>query len=306
MPNFRPSQSTVKRNTPTEWLLVQQRSGIFDDMCNEFVDRIRRLPSEPIPGSVLVQDAEADDVGLALAMCAHDHYLFALDNALGASRCVKDPALSHAAYSCARTVLEACSTLHWLLEPGDAAETKARFAQLMQLYGRDIWSNRNSELLVGKKTGTIEHDIKLSSEQKIRGSIAIACELGIEHKRKNQDVRPTFAPEYNATERADNFVKGGDSEYRLYSEVVHGNSRVLEKTWMAAPNVLNPSDIEYRPERGLRLIENLATWIARATHEFYAYCGHDLDDLNKRLQVYLTHLRVHKSRRAWATETKPS
>lgn len=306
MPTFRPSHTSDKQSTPTEWLLVQRRSDIFDEMCNEFIDKVLPLPTELIPGSVLMQDAEAYEIGITLPMCAHDHYLFALDNALGASRCVKDPTLSHAAYSCARTVLEACSALHWLLEPGDTAETKARFAQLMQLYGRDIWSNRNSELRVGKKTGTTEDDIKLSSEQKIQGSIAIACELGIEHKRKNQEVSPTFAPEYNATERAGNFVKGGDSEYRLYSEVVHGNSRVLEKTWMATPNVLNPSDIEYRPERGLHLIENLATWIARATHEFYAYCGHDLDDLNKRLQVYLTHLRVHKSRRTWATETKPS
>ena len=46
MPTFSPSQTSDKQRTATEWLLVQRRSDIFDEMCNEFVDQIRRLPSD--------------------------------------------------------------------------------------------------------------------------------------------------------------------------------------------------------------------------------------------------------------------
>lgn len=297
MPLFIPSRSIDEPCVPPEWLKVQRRSDIFDEMCFDLIEDVYRRRFEPLLESARARDEAVDEVGLAFALCAHDHVLFAIDQSLGASRCIKGPTLVHATYSCARSALEACSTLHWLLEPGETTGTKGRFAKLLEWYKRD---NENER----KRTG--ESRDSDSFAKKIKGAIDIANELGIEHEPKKRKQGPVFATEYNATERAGNFVESGDSEYRLYSGVLHCDTLALSTTWMANTHISNPGETEYAPDRALGMITNLIVWVARATHEFYAYCGHDLDDLNKRLQVYLTHLRVHKSRRTWATETKPS
>lgn len=307
MPTFRSSQTIDKQSTPTEWLLVQRRLDIFDEMCNEFIDEALRIPTELIPGSALVQAIEADEeAGLTVAMCAHDHFLFALDQALGASRCLKDPTLIHAPYSSARTVLETCSMLLWLLEPGENTGTEGRFARIMELYSRDVWNERKWELQVGNKLGRDEDKIKESFEKKARGAIAIADLLDIRHKRKDKEQRPIFAMLPDATPRVSRYIKDADLDYRLYSRVIHWETPAAAQTWMMRPNLANPCESEYNPEMAFRLITNLATWIARATHEFYAYCGHDLDELDQHLRVYFTHLRIHKSRWTWATESKVS
>ena len=306
MPTFRSSQTNDTRSVPTEWLRVQRRSDIFDEMCNEFIDKILRLPTEPIPGSLLVQDAVADDVGLALVMCTHDHFLCVLDHALGASRCVKVPALIHAPYSSARTVLETCSMLHWLLEPAEITGTEGRFARILELNSRDLWNERKWELQVGEKSGRNEENIKDSFEKKVERLTAIADYLSIPYKRTSEAHRPIFATLLDATPRVGKYVKDADLEYRLYSRVIHCETPALAQTWMVRPNLARPGELEYNPEMALRLLANLATWVARATHEFYAYCGHDLDELDQRLRVYFTRLRIHKSRWTWSTETKPS
>ena len=300
MPTFRPSHTSDKQSTPTEWLRVQRRSDIFDEMCNEFIDKVLRLPTEPIPGSLLVQDAEANDVGLALVMCTHDHFLFALDHALGASRCVKDPALIHAPYSSARTVLETCSMLHWLLEPAKSRGAEGRFARILELYSRDMWNERKWELQVGEKLGRDEDEIKESFEKKAKWAIKIARKLDIEREHKDQEQRPIFATLLDATSRAGKYIKDADLEYRLYSRVIHCETPALAQTWMMRPDLANPSELVYDPEMALGLITNLATWIARASHEYYAYCGHDLDELDQRLRVCFTRLCIHKSRWTWA------
>lgn len=306
MPTFRQTRPTENHSIPTEWLVVRRASDIFDEMCYDFIDEISRIPGERLPGSARLRDAQVDDIGVRFALCVRDHILFALDLALGASRCVKDPTLNHAAYSCARSVLEACSTLHWLLDPEDGSGSKGRFAELMQLYGRDVWNERDSDSLASQRSKRTEDEIKRLSEMRFQGAIAIADELGLDHKRKSQEVRPTFASEHNATIRAGNFIEGGDSEYRLYSRVVHCDTRAWQETWMAKPNIPNSDEVKYAPERALRLITNLATWFARATHEVYLYFGFDLVDLDTRLRVYFTRLRIHKSRWTWATPTNQS
>lgn len=300
MPLFIPSRSIDEPGVPPAWREVQRASKIFDDMCNEFIDKVLRLPTEPIPGSLLVQDAEANDVGLALVMCTHDHFLFALDHALGASRCVKDPALKHAPYSSARTVLETCSMLHWLLEPAESRGAEGRFARLLELNSRDLWNERKWELQVGEKVGRDEENIKDSFEKKIEQLTDNADDLSIPYKRTSEEQRPIFATLLDATPRVGKYIKDADLEYRLYSRVIHYETPALAQTWMVRPNLARPGELAYNPEMAFRLIANLATWIARATHAFYAYCGHDLDELDRRLRVCFTRLCIHKSRWTWA------
>lgn len=306
MPLFIPSRSIDEPGVTPEWLEVQRASKIFDDMCNEFIDKIRPLPTALIPGSVLMQDAEEDDVGLALAMCTYDHYLFVLDHALGASRCVKDPTLIHTPYSCARTVLETCSMLHWLLEPAETTGTDGRFARILELNSRDLWNERKWELQVGEKLGRDEEKIKASFEKKIERLTNIADDLSIPYKPTSKEQRPIFATLLDATPRVGKYIKDADLEYRLYSRVIHCETPALAQTWMVRPNLAHPGELAYNSEMAFRLITNLATWIARASHEYYAYCGHDLNELGQCLRVYFTRLRIHKSRWTWAAPTDAS
>ena len=158
MPLFIPSRSIDEPDVPPAWREVQLASKIFDKMCKAFINEVRRLPPEPVPGSVRAQDAAVDELVVRLVKYARDHFLFALDHALGMSKCLKYPPTSHAAYACARTMIETCSTLHWLLETGENTGTKDRFARVLELYSRDVWNERKFDLHVPASTGKPERD----------------------------------------------------------------------------------------------------------------------------------------------------
>lgn len=296
MPKITPSQPTHADEIPQAWVKVQESSLVFDQMCNEFIDEVIQRPIEPLPGSIQSSDASVDEIVVQLAQCARAHFVFALDNALGASKCVKHPPTSHAAYACARTVIETFSKLHWIIESGDEVCTKDRFARLLELYSHDVWNERKWELRIKEMLGKDEEEIKDSYEQRAEGAIAIADHLGIRHKRKDSNNRPIFAVLLDATDLVGRCIEGADLDYRLYSRVMHGETLAVEETWMVQPNVLNPREVIYAPDLALRLIASLATWVARATHALYSYEGHDLGKMDARIQGYLTRLRVDEER----------
>lgn len=294
MPKITPSQPTHADEIPQAWVKVQESSLIFDAMCNEFTNEVNRLPMEPRPDSIQARDAAVDELVVQLTQCARAHFVFALDHALGASKCVKQPPTSHAAYACARTMIETFSTLHWLIEAGDDIGTKDRFARLLELYSRDLWNERQLALRINAKLCRDEEEIKESFEQFAKRAIAITDHLDIRHKRKDTNNRLIFAKFEDATARVGRCVEDADLDYRVYSRVMHCETHVVGKIWMVQPNILNPSELVYNPELALRLITSLATWVARGTHALYFYEGHDLGEMDARIQGYLTRLRVNE------------
>ena len=77
---------------------------------------------------------------------------------------------------------------------------------------------------------------------------------------------------------------------------MHCENLAVAETCMVLPNIINPSELLYAPDRALRLITSLETWVARATHALYAYEGHDLVEMDARIQGYLSRLRVDEER----------
>ena len=296
MPLFIPSRSNDEPGVPPAWLEVQRASKIFDEMCKAFINEVRRLPFEPVPGSVRARDAAVDELAVQLVQCARDHFLFALDHALGTSKCLKYPPTSHAAYACARTMIETCSTLHWLLETGENTVTKDRFARVLELYSRDVWNERKFDLHVLESTGKTEKEIRDSSEQRVEGAIAIADLLSISHKRKDRENRPIFATLMDATARVGTYVEDADLDYRLYSRIMHCETPAVAETWLVHPDPFNPGELLYNPELALRLVKSLSTWVARAGRALYSYCGHDLNEMDRRIQSYTSRLRIDEHR----------
>lgn len=296
MPLFIPSRSNDEPGVPPAWLEVQRASKIFDEMCKAFINEVRSLPFEPVPGSIRARDATVDDLAVQLVQCARDHFLFALDHALGMSKCLKYPPTSHAAYACARTMIETCSTLHWLLGTGENTVTKDRFARVLELYSRDVWNERKFDLHVPESTGKTEKEIRDSSEQHVEGAIAIADLLGIPHQRKGSEHRPIFATLEDATTRVGRCFEDADLDYRLYSRIMHCETPAVAETWLVEPNIFDPSELLYNPELALRLFTSLSTWVAHAGRALYSYCGHDLEEMDRRIQGYVSRLRINKPR----------
>lgn len=299
MPLFIPSRSIDEPGVPPEWLKVQRASKIFDDMCNEFIDEVPQLTRAPIPGSVREQDSKVDGLANQLAECAQNLFLFALDNALGASRCVKYPTLSHAAYACARATVETCSTLHWLLESGQKTGTKERFARLLELNIFHLMSKRTWDLSACEFLGKNENDVKQSFERWIENVIAVADHLDISYERPNQNKPPKFDNLPNANTRARRCIEDGDLDYRSYSRIMHCDPFAIAVSWMVQPNVSGPGGPIYAAQLPVRMIRNLATWIARVTHSLYSYWGIDLDKLDRCLLVYFTRLGIPESGWTW-------
>lgn len=295
-----PSRSVDEPGVPPEWLEVQRASKIFDDMCNEIIDEVRRLTRKPIPGSVREQDANVDlKVADLLAQCAQDRLLFTLDNALGASKCVKHPTLSHAAYACARATVETASTLFWLFDEAENPGTEARFARVLELYCQHAWSKRTWDMSVLEILGKNENDVKHSFEQRIESVTNIAEDLGMPYKRTDQGRRPVFAKWQDATIRARRCIEDGDLDYRSYSRIMHCETFAVAVSWMVQPNVSGPGGPIYADQLALRMIRNLATWIARVTQTLYSYWGIDLDRLDRCLLVYFTRLGIPESGWTW-------
>ena len=296
MPKITPSQPTHADEIPPAWVKVQESSLIFDQMCNEFIDEVIHRPIEPLLGSIQTRDAAVDELVVQLAKCARVYFLFAVDHAIGVSKCVKYPPTSHAAYACARTMIEALGTLHWLIETGNDVGTQDRFARQLELYSHDVWNERNWALRIRERLGKDEEEIKDWFEQRAQGAIAIANHLGIQHKRKDAEHRPIFATFVNATDRVGRCMENADLDYRLYSRVMHCENLAVAENCLVQPNVLNPREVTYAPELALRLIGSLATWVARATHALYAYEGRNFSEMDTRIRGYLARLHVNEER----------
>ena len=241
MPKITPSQPTRTDEIPPAWVKVQESSLVFGRMCNEFIDEVIHRPTEPLLGSIQTRDAAVDELVVHLAQCARVHFQFALDHAIGVSKCVTYPPTSHAAYACARTVIETLSTLHWIIDTGDDVCTKVRFARLLELYSHEVWNERKWDLRIKEMLGKDEEEIKESHEQRVEVAIAIADHLGIQHKRKDAENRPIFATFLDATARVGRCMEDADLDYRLYSRVMHCENLAVAETCMVLPNILNPS-----------------------------------------------------------------
>lgn len=304
MPLYIPPQSIDDPSVPPEWVEVQRASKVLDEMCNEFIDEVRLLRKEPMPGSVREQDANLDrEMADLFAQCAQDRLLFSLDNALGASRCVKHPTLSHAAYACARATVDTSSALYWLLDDGENPGTKARFARALELYRRHVESKRIWDMSVRHFLNKNESDANRFYEQHIDSLIRNADYLGIpcewKDERHGRHRLPKFAKLPDATTRAARCIEHGDLDYRSYSRIIHCETFAVAVSWLVQPNIASLTEPVYADQLALLLVRNLAGWIAKVTYTLYSYWGLDLEELDRHLLVYFTRLRLGGSSLTW-------
>ena len=137
-----------------------------------------------------------------------------------------------------------------------------------------------------------QREIRDSSEQRAECAIAIADRLSISYKWKDRQNRPTFTTLMDATARVGKCVEDGDLDYRLYSRIVHCETPAVAENSLVHPNPINPGELLYNPELALRLVKSLSTWVAPAGRALYSYCGHDLNEMDRRIQSYLSRLRI--------------
>lgn len=235
-------------------------------------------------------------------------FLASTDHLDGLVRSLSGPMLSCTPYTCARGVLEACSTAIWLLDSHigyktrierslnlrlEAVRSQGRVrdkAERQHLDGRDEWFRQNP---------------RHRTQERIEHLRACAKQLRIHQKCKGSRFI-AFGPRMPTISDRIRMSLDAETDYSILSAVAHANAPVLSQLSgsiqpTARGLLLKPG---LSPDLAVWLICNVIQWHAKAAWAFLEVFGCPLQDVIELLDTTYDALGIKPELRFWTNEHK--
>ena len=208
-------------------------------------------------------------------------------------------------YTCARGVLEACSTAIWLMD--DRITYKKRIERSLNLRLDDVRSQGKFRDKVERQSQG-RRDEWLSQNPRQRAQERIdhfrACAKGAKVREKCKGGR--FIAFGSGMPRISDRIRmslDAEVDYSILSSVAHANTAVLPQL----SGSLRPTDKGLLLKPGLSplmaiwLIRNVVQWQSRAAWGCFRLFGRPLDGVTELLETTYERLGIEPERRFWTT-----
>ena len=306
-----------------DWEIIRKKAEVLDEMPERIGRKIisyNQIPSPDSKASQELKDCQNKELlegaynqGVLLLLVSSDHM-----SAL--RRTLKPTALSCAPWTCARVVLESCSTGIWLLDTGiDSKEriTRSLDLRLEEHYQQiNFCSNDQKQGAESFFSSQETDDVIKECKKNIENLKEKAEECGIaERESKKGKRKGEFRYFYFGSGRprisdriAFRFTEKNSKKhtkkntYALLSGVAHSNqwavgSLSMETTqqrdgFIGAVFKLNPDNAEH-------LIENTVEWFARTSRTYFSLFGWDLEELWSVLEDGYDQVGFNEESRFW-------
>lgn len=293
MPISAPYGLTYLQDVPPEWIAVQQAAATLNDMCLSIGNLVGASSDEPTPGSTYADDC---DVGGEIAKLMYgracDLFLFAIDHAKTVTTSLRFRANTFASFTCARAVLESCSTASWILDSEGEIDSDNRFRRFFDFRLSDPVSIRrqlNENSGIPTTLGILPEEAEELYQKTMKEVVAQANVLGIKPtKMQGKPKHPVFDvdPGRSKTTLADRYFEHGALRYQTYSAVAHGAPWATESHWLIKADVENPGSFLYQPKKAYHMIVSIMTWLQVASRRIFTYSGCNLFELDRNLKSY--------------------
>lgn len=281
-------------------------------VLNQFPGQIaafHRHDEEPRAGSPASREREqCPDLELLDSAYAQGRqlvFLASTDHLDGLIRSLTDPMLSCTPYTCARGVLEACSTAIWLMD--DRITDKERIERSLNLRLDGVLSQRRSRDKVergsqGKRDEWLRQNPRERAQERIAYFRACAKRAKVREKCKGSRFIAFGSGIPTITDRI-RFSLDAEVEYAILSSVTHANTAVLPQL----SGSLHPTDKGLllkpglAPQFAIWLICKVIQWQSRAAWGYFRLFGCPLDGVIELLETTYKRLRIKPDRRFWTT-----
>ena len=308
MPVPKPSELIIYRNVPAEWQAVELAAEVLNAASHLMAKEIGSKSIQPSPHSPYAEDYELHpDFARFPAARARDFFLYAVDHANAATKTIRYDAIrrenanSFAAWTCARAVLEFCSTASWLIDTDEGVTSEDRFRRFFNYILRgpaDILRQSRKkpseyESLLEMSLKEIEADYE-STVNKINDWSATLDIAAI--KLKGSPKRPEFSEDLKPSELADGYFESGAWHYRSYSAIAHGAYWATTRMWLTKQHPDNLYQALYHPKFALSVIIDVEGWLTQTARRIYAYHGWDtagIEDTSRQSLEQLEWYRQH-------------
>lgn len=236
-------------------------------------------------------------------------FLASTDHMDGLARSLTSPTLSCTPYTCARVVLEACSTAIWLMD--SRIHYRERIERSLNLRLDGVRSQGRFRDKVERQN--LEEDDEWLTQNPRQGT-----QKGIEHLRAC--AKRTRIPERRKGDRFIAFGSGipnisdrirmsldAEVDYSILSSVTHANTTALLQLSgnirRTGTEVLLEPGLD--PARAVWLVCNVVEWHARAAWACFRIFGRPLDDVIELLGTAYDQLGIKPEFRFWTKGRYP-
>ncbi|MCY4431773.1 MAG: hypothetical protein OXC11_15475 [Rhodospirillales bacterium] len=232
-------------------------------------------------------------------------FLASTDHLDGLVRSLSGPMLSCTPYTCARGVLEACSTAIWLMD--DRITYKKRIERSLNLRLEGVRSQgkfrdkveRQSQ---GRRDEWLKQNPRQRAQERIDHFRACAKRAKVREKCKGGRFIAFGSGMPRISERI-RMSLDAEVDYSILSSVAHANTAVLPQL----SGSLQPTDEGLLLKPGLSplmaiwLIRNVVQWQSRAAWGCFRLFGRPLDGVTELLETTYERLGIEPERRFWTT-----
>ena len=304
----RPPELIIYRNVPAEWTAVEHAAEVLNAVSQLIGKEIGTKPIQPSPHSPYAVDYELhSEFASFLAARARDHFLYAVDHANAVTKTIRydstrrENANSCAAWTCARAVLEFCSTASWFIDTGDGVASRDRFRRYFDYILRDpadiLRQSQKKQAEYERLLGMSLKQIKEDHDSAVSLINDWSAKLGITAtKWRGNPKRPEFTEDLKPSELADRYFESGAWHYRSYSAVAHGAYWATTRLWLIGSDTKNPYHLLYHPKLALSIIIDVNGWLTQTARRIYAYHGWDMasiEDTSRQALEKLEWYRPH-------------
>ena len=294
---IKPSQKTYTQDVPPEWVAVEQAAKLLEEMCLGIGGQLGRSDiEEPSGQSTYAEDSKfGGELAKVLHAKACDLILIAIDQGRALARCIEHTPLTLAGYTCARAILESCSTASWLVDSKDEVTAEERFRRFFDF---TLTGPVNARRLLNRPEHRESLDIPENEVDQLFNSdkrkvLMQSDKLGVEPRKCEGTLRiPIFSDNPRASVLADMYFPNGAVRYRRYSAIAHCDSGAIENEWLVKADPDNCYKFMYQSKRAFSLIRNVMTWILRTYRRLIEYTGECIRDIDDTIEYYVCNLSL--------------
>ena len=284
------------------WQTVMRAAEALHSFPNAVIVSTRKYCHTPSAGSQASNELdESMDIGsleTAYALGAQQ-LVFACDHALAVHRLlVTQPQLSYSPWTCARAVLEACSTSFLLLDP--AIDSLERTTRSLNLRIEDIWRAQRHFGKMASMTSAVAQDLNCQYDSRVVELGQRARALGIVEKLNKKGRLLGFGHGgHSITNRIEDAF-GASDDYSLLSASAHAATWAVLHLGANVESTDPPrAEPGLSPEGAMFLIMRPIEWVARGLWAYYRLFGWDLDEGKALLEAGYDQVGLKYELRFW-------
>ena len=210
----------------------------------------------------------------------------AIDHAEATTKLSRDLGHPIAIWTTARTTLEQCATIWWLLSA--EIDYRQRIARVMRMRSADAdnmekFAEQTEREFLHMSSPVNRTRAEINKDRNKMSDLAkIMC---IEQEANENMPRPT--------QLIENFVEPGTFNYRLLSTISHGReSAILELSLLGQASRLWSFNLYVDVYHACSLINYCVNWIAKAVWIYFEFTGWDYDDIYEHITNYYDQIGV--------------